>query len=325
MANVAQIAFCTLCLSSAAQAQDTAAYCAAAESEPPLMWYAAQDPILVEATLREFRETYPEIDAEFFRLASGALAARYASERDAGVVDADVVTLVDPIFVAAAREKGWIVSFDKSELSALAGLEDRYFQDGAALTAIIPYGFSYNTATVTDPLSDWKDLLRPEFKGQIALGDPRNVPGFLAVLRLLRIEYGDDFLRELAAQELVVVASVVPGTQQMAAGEFKIVFPNGKSSTEPVKAKGGPVEIVIPEVTTGAEYLTVISEGSDSPNAAKCLYDFLFTDKGQAAFTADVGISPVFGTGDLPSGYQPLDVVAADAMKGEIVELLGLN
>jgi len=62
---------------------------------------------------------------------------------------------------------------------------------------------------------------------------------FPAGLGLRMPEYGDDLLRDLAVQDRVVVASVVPGTQQMAADAFKSVCPVGKSGAERVKANGG--------------------------------------------------------------------------------------
>lgn len=304
--------------------------CVAAEQEQPLMWYSSQDPAFNANVVEAFTEAYPRINTEFFRLASGALAARYASERDAGIVNGDLVTLSDPMFVNAGLEQGWFVEIEQSSLPDLARLEERHFDRGVALTGINPFGITYNTEqTGENPPTGWQDLLRPEYKGRIALADPRNVPTGMSLLSILLDEYGADYLTALAGQDLVVVSSAVPGTQQLAAGEFTIVFPNAKAVSEPVKAQGAPVETIIPEPANGVEYTTMLSEGARSPNAALCLYNFLFTAEGQQAFNNTVSVSPfpdVEGPAPMPQGYRdPAILSLTPERQQEIVQLLGLQ
>lgn len=304
--------------------------CVAAEQEPPLMWYSSQDPAFNADVVEAFSEAYPRINTEFFRLASGALAARYASERDAGVVNGDLVTLSDPMFVQAGLEQGWFVEIEQSSLPNLARLEERHFDRGVALTGINPFGITYNTEQVGDnPPTGWNDLLRPEYKGRIALADPRNVPTGMSLLSILLEEYGEEYLTGLAEQEPIIVSSAVPGTQQLAAGEFTIVFPNAKAVSEPVKAQGAPVDTIIPEPANGVEYTTMVSAGASSPNAALCLYNFLFSDEGQRAFNNTVSVSPfpdVEGPAPMPKGYtDPAILELTPERQQAIIDLLKLQ
>jgi iron(III) transport system substrate-binding protein len=310
-------------------AQTIEEICATAATEPPLMWYSSQDPGFNAVTVEAFSSAYPDIKAEFFRLPSGALAARYASERDAGVVNADLISLSDANFVAAGIGKGWIVQFAQSDLPALANIDAADFSSGVARTGTNVAGITFNSEMVSGgPILGWEDLLRPEFKGKIALADPRNVPSFVALFRILREEFGDEYLTKLAEQDLNVVSSAVPGTQQVAAGEFAIVFPNTLAVTAPLKAQGAPVDFMVPSPTTGVEYSTMLSEGADSPNAAKCFFNFLYTEEGQRSFNSETSVPVVKGLSEmaeLPDGYQDPKVLENGEHVEAILKLLKLQ
>lgn len=331
MTKVTKISLAALLIGTAGmtQAQTIDEVCKAAESEPPLMWYSSQDPNFNTNVVNAFVKAYPNIRTEHFRLPSGALAARFGSERDAGVVNADLLSLADPKFVVAARDKGWLIDFPKSDLPAMSELVDEYFDKGVAKVGVNVSGMTYNTELVGEPLTDWTDLLRPEFKGRIAVADPRNVPSFMAHFQILRDTYGPEFLEKLGAQELVAVASAVPGTQQVAAGEYIIVFPNATAVSEPVKQQGAPVDTFIPNMTSGIEYYTMQPSGADSPNAAKCLFNFLYTDDGQRMFNGSTSV-PIYpnmdGMKSLPPNYVTPKILALTSeTEAEIIKLLDLH
>lgn len=299
-----------------------------AKNEPTLVWYSSQDPALNDAVVAAFEEQYPDVEIEAMRLATGPLGTRYAQERQAGAVTAGVVTLADPNFVDQGLAAGWFERFDKSALPDLARLPDRFFADGVATTGVNVLGIGYNTNEVPNPPRTWEDALAPEYKGRILLGDPRNVPSYVALARILDEDVAPDFLPRLAAQEPTVVDSMVPGTQQLAAGEAALAFPDVLSVIAPLKDKGAPIDFVVPEPTTGNEFTTMISAGGASPNAAKLLLDFLFTDAGQQAFNGSTGSSPIGAIGQtaaLPAGYVDPQIRQLPAVKQDLLSQLGLT
>ena len=303
--------------------------CEAGAAEPSLIWYSSQDPSRNEAAIAAFKSAYPDIEIEGFRLSTGKLAIRYASERDAGVVNADLISLADPNFIADGFAKDWFVKIEKSELPALAELDDKWFDGGSATTSISMLGFGYNTDLVGDnPPKSWEDLMRPDFKGKIILGDPRNVPSYMALFRILREKYGDDFLEGVASQEPVVVPSVVPATQQLAAGEVTVVIPSVMTTLRVLMIDGAPIDFVAPELTTGNEFETILSQGADSPNAARCFMNFLFTEAGQQAYNGPTSVSPLANISDtapMPSDYIDPRIPELSEHSAEIVKLLGLQ
>lgn len=282
-------------------AEPIEAVCARAANDPTLTWYSSQEATRNEAAIAAFNKVYPKVHVESLRLVTGRLAARYAAERSAGVNNAGLVAVGDPIFIAKGQKEGWFELFPQSDLPALAKLPARWFDNGAATSTISLLGISYNRTRVgNDQPRTWIDLLDPKYKGQIILGDPRSVPSYMALARIWQETLGNDFLKQLAAQQPTVVPSVVPLTQQLAAGEMAIVVPNVLSVVTPLKQEGAQIDIVIPDVTTGNEFVVLLSRGTASPNAARCLYNFLFTPEGQVAFTGPVSASTMGANGAVP-------------------------
>lgn len=242
---------------------------------------------------------------------------------------AGVITLADPNFVETGLGSGWFETLDKSAFASLERLPDRFFNRGVATTGINVFGLAYNTNEVQAPPATWEDALAPEYSGRILLGDPRNVPSYLALARILNAEIGPDYLTQLAAQQPIVVDSMVPGTQQLAAGEAAVAVPNVLSVVAPLQAEGAPIDFVVPDLTTGNEFATMISTGSASPNAARLLYDFLLTDQGQQAFNGSTGSSPIGPIGDtapLPAGYvEPAILELSDDVRADLLGQLGLS
>lgn len=314
---------------SPAFAQSVEEACTAAAAEPMLVWYSSQDPSRNRAAADAFTQAYPQIQIEHLRLATGALATRYAQERDAGVVNADIISLADPNFIAQGAANGWFVPVTAETVPALAALDPAWIDNGAVTSSLSMLGFAYNVDEAGDaPPQSWEDLLDPKYAGRIIMGDPRAVPSYMALFRILREELGDEFLTGLAAQRPVVVPSVVPATQQLAAGEVAIVMPNVMTVVRVLSEQGAPIDFVTPELTTGNEFETMISAGASSPNAALCFLAFLMSEEGQIAYNGPTSVSPfpnVPDTAPMPSNYIDPRIPEIGEYTGEIVELLGLE
>jgi iron(III) transport system substrate-binding protein len=313
----------------AAAAEPIEAVCTKAASDPTLTWYSSQEETRNQAAITAFHKRYPGVKVESLRLVTGRLAARYAAERSAGVNNAGLITLGDPIFIAQGQKAGWFVDFAQSDMPALAKLDPRWFDHGAATSTISMLGIAFNKDLVgKDAPKTWTDLLDPKWKGRLLMGDPRSVPSYMALARIWDEKYGDDFLVKLAAQKPTWVPSVVPVTQQLAAGEVPIVAPNVLSVVTPLKSEGAPIDLVIPDTTTGNEFAVLISKGTASPNASWCLYNFLFTPEGQEAFTGPVSASTMGPNGDvsgLPANYIDPRIPELGPVEPKLLKLLGLQ
>lgn len=302
--------------------------CVAAEDEPTLIWYTAHIPDLVEETIAAFESAYPDVDMDYLRLASGELAARYSEERSAGADPAGIINLVNPAFFEEGLENDWFE--DELDLPALQAWPDDFkLEESLPVISVDPYLVGYNSDRVPegDVPQAWPDLLDPKFEGAILWGDTKDgSPGFLALAQILREEFGDDFLSGLADQDIRTVASLVPGSEELAAGGAALMVPQVNILHEPLVENGAPVGITLLEPTTGSEHVAAVTTENESPNSARCFMNFLLTEEGHSTFVGTAGVN-LLGVGDnpVPDGYVSPDFDAANEEREEILDLLGLN
>jgi len=152
--------------------------------------------------------------------------------------------------------------------------------------------FQVNTDVVENVPQDWADLLKPEYKGQVALaGDPRTsaqaIMGVYAAALanggdVDNVEPGLDFFAKVNEAGNFVPVIATSGT--LAKGETPIVIKWDYLSLADRDAfAGNPnTEIVIPPsgVVAGV-YVQAISAFAPQPNAAKLWMEHLYSDEGQ--------------------------------------------
>jgi iron(III) transport system substrate-binding protein len=300
----------------------------AAKAEPALTWYSAQVPELNDATLKDFQARYPGLNVTVQRLSSNDLATRYSAERTAGTVPAGLMTVGTPEFFPQALAKGW---FEKTlDLPALADWPKAAYSNGVAKVGITTYSISWNTDLIDEEQApkSWEDLTNPAFQGKMGFGDPRTVPGYLALVYILREKYGDDYIRALGRQNLILSPSAVPGNQDLASGSISLLIPNAHLVADALKNQGAPIELMTPDLTTGSENFTAVSTKTSSPQAARLLMNFLLTEEGQADFNGSGGSSVLGAVGDtipLPAGYVAPPQTEANAQRAELLALLGIK
>jgi putative spermidine/putrescine transport system substrate-binding protein len=152
--------------------------------------------------------------------------------------------------------------------------------------------FEVNTDVVKNPPQDWADLLKPEYKNQIALaGDPRSSNQaiqtvFAAALAnggsLDNAQPGLDFFKQLVAAGNFVPTIAKPGT--IAQGETPITIRwNYNALVNKDNLAGNPeIEVIVPKTGRFAGvYVQGISAYAPHPNAAKLWQEFLYSDEGQ--------------------------------------------
>jgi len=149
-----------------------------------------------------------------------------------------------------------------------------------------------NTDIVKNPPKEWADLLKPEYKGQVALaGDPRTSSQAINAVYAVALANGGsldnaqaglDFFAKLNKGGNFVPVIAKQGT--LAKGETPIVLRWDYNALSDVDAlKGNPkVTVTVPTggVLAGV-YVQAISAFAPHPNAAKLWMEYLYSDTGQ--------------------------------------------
>lgn len=150
--------------------------------------------------------------------------------------------------------------------------------------------FQVNTAVVKNVPQDWADLLKPEYKGQIALsGDPRSSNQAIQAVEAAALGNGgtlDDataglnFFKKLSDAGNFVPVIAKEGT--LAKGETPIAIGwdyLGLGYKDDLKGNP-PITVVVPKTGVfGGVYVDAISAYAPHPNCAKLFMEWRFSDE----------------------------------------------
>jgi len=152
--------------------------------------------------------------------------------------------------------------------------------------------FEVNTAVVTNVPQDWADLLKPEYKGQIALaGDPTGSGQAINAVWASALGNGgslDDpmpgleFFKKLNDSGNLLPVIAKPAT--IAKGETPIALRWDYNALANRDASAGNPEIAVIIPKSGSlagVYVQAISAYSPRPHAARLWQEFLYSDEGQ--------------------------------------------
>jgi len=176
-----------------------------------------------------------------------------------------------------------------------------------------------NTAAVENPPKNWADLLKPEYKGQVALsGDPRTSNQaiqsvFAAALAnggsLDNAQPGLDFFNQLNAAGNFVPVIAKPGTVAQGATPIVLAWDYLAFGDKDTFAGNPPLEVTYPSPTIASMYVQAISAYAPHPNCAKVWMEILHSDEGQLAWMK--GYAHGVQQADLESrGLIPADMAA---------------
>lgn len=293
----------------------------AARSEPPVTMYATVTDNVVRRVAEAFTAKYG-VKVQYTRLAGTAIQHRYSTEAQAGTFAADVLFGANVVpYSQMAVKNGWLEPVSGLPVIKSGQLPARFNMETTALVQIAPWGLAYHTGKVkgSDVPKDWKDLLHPKWKGQILLPDPRSSESYLDFWALLIDRYGESFAAQLRAQNPRQYSSGVPAMQGLGAGEGAFELPAVPALAQTVIAKGAPVALVFPELTTGVEMMVMLTARSKAkaPNAARLLANYVLTPEGNKVFNDDPGGITLYDKSGLPKQYEspkPGTVARKDAI-----------
>ncbi len=153
--------------------------------------------------------------------------------------------------------------------------------------------FEVNSDVVANVPQDWSDLLKPEYKGLVALaGDPRvsaqaQMSVFAAALAnggsADDVQAGLDFFKQL--NDVGNFVPVIAKQATVAKGETPIILRwDYNALADKATLAGNPnIEVVIPKTgVVAGVYIQAISAYAPHPNAAKLWMEYLYSDEGQS-------------------------------------------
>lgn len=176
--------------------------------------------------------------------------------------------------------------------------------------------FETNKAVVKNVPQNWEDLLKPEYKGQVALtGDPRSSNQaaqsvFAASLAnggsLDDVQPGLDYFAEMNSVGNFVPVIAKVGTIAQGATPIVMAWDYNAFGDKVSLAGNPPIEVVYPSPTIASMYVQAISAYAPHLNCAKVWMEVIHSDKGQMAWMKG------FAHGVHQADMEKRDVIPAD-------------
>jgi iron(III) transport system substrate-binding protein len=169
-----------------------------------------------------------------------------------------------------------------------------------------------NTAKVKTPPQAWRELVKPEYAGLLAMPDPNFSGGALITLGTLVPRLSFEFFERLKASGMAVEQSNPVLQQKLARGEYGLAITTDFGLRQEA-AKGAPLAAVYPK--DGAILVPTplaIPTWSKAPALAERFLNFLLSPEAQALF-AERGYYPVMPGAPRPKGA-PQAVLALSGM-----------
>ncbi len=278
------------------QAQDLAALEAAAKAEGMLTTIALpHDWCGYGDVIAGFKAKYPEIQVNELNPDAGSadeLEAVRANKGNTGPQAPDVLD-VGLAFGPQAKAEGLLQPYKVSTWDeipdAVKDADGYWYGDYYGVMS-----FMVNKDLVPNTPTDWADLLKPEYAGQVALaGDPRaSNQAILAVLAAGMANGGAagaesgakglDYFKSMNDAGNFVPVIGKAGTLAQGATPIVMMWDYNALSARDTLAGNPPVEVVVPKTgVLAGVYVQAISAYAPHPNAAKLWMEYLYSDEGQ--------------------------------------------
>lgn len=281
---------------SAAAAEPSAELIAAAKAEGMLTTIALpHDWCGYGEVIAAFKTKYPEITVNELNPDAGSadeVQAIKANKDNKGPQAPDVID-VGLAFGPQAKAEGLLQPYKVSTWDEIPDNikdpEGYWYADYYGVMSLL-----VNKDLVANTPTDWADLLKPEYAGQVALaGDPRAsnqaILGVLAAGMAQGAAAGKDageaglnYFAELNKAGNFVPVIGKSGTLAQGATPIVVMWDYNALAARDTLAGNPPVEVVVPAsgVLAGV-YVQGISAYAPHPNAAKLWMEHLYSDEGQ--------------------------------------------
>jgi len=283
---------------------------AAAKKEGTVRIYTVWTPEVTRPMREAFFNKFG-IELEFASLNMGAaLLPKLQAEKAAGLYVADAFGIGTNTLVSEEKAAGLLGPIEP--LLILPDVTDvKMWRNGqfpymdkaklvVGFTAGIERYMLYNTTMVKEgEITSYKDLLKPQYKGQIVMTDPANagpansIFSYLADDRVWGLDAASQWLRDLLTkQEMVVQANERLATEWTARGKYPLCLAAHPASTVEFIRAGAPIALAVPiegQPMTAAGGGLGVPTKSERPNAQAVFVNWLLTNEGQTIFSKGYG------------------------------------
>jgi ABC-type Fe3+ transport system substrate-binding protein len=276
----------------------------AAREEKTVVMYTTAGPDIRKGFTNALKNKYG-LEMEFVTGRGVELAQKVLSERRAGLFLGDVymsgatstITMLIPEGVMDVITPELLLP-EVKDTTKWYGNKLPYIdkeQHLIGFRGLVYWPFIINTTLVKpEELTSYNDVLKPQFKGKIAMGDP-TIEGAANTFVALASEYlmGRDFIKALVKQEPFISRDERLVTEWVARGKYSILIGVKPDPVTEFQKAGAPLLPIIPKegsmIEPGAGTISVMSK-RPHPNATRIFINWLLSKEGQTLYAEAAGI-----------------------------------
>ena len=251
-----------------------------ARKEGNFSWATNLAPVkAAKAMEKAFKKLYglPKVKFRFANRRSGTLIKRFEQEIKADKLSVDVVVLAAASWLHSMKRRGHLMKYVSPEdkhydLAEKANMNGGgyWVSDGQINTMAVNRDLAGNVK-----LTSWYDLLKPEFKGKVLVGDARPSETYTLWYKGLRERLPKSYFQKLSAAGAGVMARGSAQRRSLMAGEYWLgttimarhnwIAKKAGVNMDPIYPKEGVVALPIG---------SVIMAKAKNPNMAKLFVDY---------------------------------------------------
>lgn len=251
-----------------------------AKKEGKVTWYTTMNVSQSKPVMDAFQKKYPFIEPVLYRAGGGALVNRVLNEARAGKHEWDVVGGRGEM-ILAFKERNLLASYHSPEAQMMDS--DLFDKDGYWYTYyVVPVVLGYNTHLVKreEIPKSYADLLEPRWKGRKISLDTEAYLLLQGLISAWGKEKAVNYMKQLAAQEPVMMRGTTERITMAAAGEYPLVITYAHSIQRMV-SKGATIDWLALEPAVVEIDPLMIGAKAPHPHAARLFLNFLLSKEGQ--------------------------------------------
>lgn len=277
--------------------------------------YTALETDQLKAYQTAFNQVHPDIEINWTRDSTGIVTAKLMAEKDKPV--ADVVMGVAASSMVVFDRAGMLQPYAPANLGEI---NPRFRSSGEVPTwvGMNVWGAAvcYNTVEAKKqglpPVTHWKDLLKPEFKGKVVMPNPNSSgTGFLdltAWLQMFGEQEGWKFMDGLHDNMALYTHSGSKPCVMAASGEFPVGI-SFEYRANTLREKGAPIDIIFPEEGLGWDMESIaIIKDTPKLDAARKLADWASTRQANELYAKNFAVVAIPGVASrltfVPADYE---------------------
>ena len=273
-----------------------------------------------------FQKRYPGIEVDFNGMQGAQVAPKLMAELKAQQYRTDLIVAgtttalegLAPVNAIMPMQP-FLVGPESRDLSKWKAGKLHFSDDAEKYNLVygnrVQVAFVYNRDSLAPgKIKSWKDLLNPEWKGKIAMLDPRRAGGGLDISTFWytneKLGLGKSFVKQLfTTQDIFTSNEERQIVDFVARGRYPFAIGPSGTLTFQLKAQGLPVELFgsagLQEggfVTASNGTISVV-KNAPHPNAAKLYLNYLLSNEGQVAWSKASGLASL--RRDVPRDHIP--------------------